>query len=409
MVPTQLRQTIDLLVPDGRPQHHSLELGHYGDPAVYADERARLFHPAVGPLYVGHQSLLGGPGHAAADSDDRLLLTRSEDGTVRAFANLCTHSLRPLIAVRERVAQTCVTCPYHQWSFRRDGSLIGGRDIDLTAEQRDELALVPYPVQAWQGSYFAGAAARGEDFRRDLELIEATFAAIGRSDWLDFSDWALVGTETDVYPGDWKAFMDVYGDCYHVPPYHPGLAAFADCDTLEWTFGDNVHLQVLDLSAEQGRRSEFYTRWFDGLRTYYQRRGEAMPPQSVIWSAFYPNLMIEYYNGLRVLSVLNPLGPHGYENRVRYYVPPDMERLVPGLPAAILEAYEETAAQDRVLNESRHKGVVMAAELGIELPTYHPNLSGPAPELGTVHFHRWWRSRMDRPAERPVELPGSPR
>lgn len=396
IVPPSLRRSHDPVLPDGRPDAYSLGLDAYGNEEVYAAERSRLFHPAQGPLFVGHASLLDGPGHACAESDDRVLLTRAEDGEVRAFANLCTHSLRPLVRSRERVSHTCVTCPFHQWSFRRDGSLIGGRDIELSAEQRDRLGLVPFPSREWRGSYFCGAGAAGAAFAEDLRMVESTFEAIGRSDWLDFSDWSLVCTEDEVYEGDWKSFMDVYGDCYHVPPYHPGLASFADCSTLEWVFGESVHLQVLELSPEQGRRSPFYTSWFDGLRSYYERRGEPMPAQSVIWSAFYPNLMIEYYNGLRVISVLVPTGPTQYRNRVRYYVPPDMERLVPGLPAAILEAYGETAVQDRVLNETRHEGVAMAAELGLDVSTYFPNLTDPAPELGTVHFHAWWRQRMGR-------------
>lgn len=400
MAPTTLRQPHWPVVPADRPQAHSLGLEAYGNPVVYAAERARMFHPAHGPLFMGHRGLLGAPGHAAAEADDRVLLTCAEDRTVRAFANICTHALRPLVRSRERVVQSCVTCPYHHWSFRRDGSLIGGRDMAFVENQRSELGLTEFPLHEWHGSFFCGSATASDSFRRDLQLFDDTFAALGRLDWLDFDDWALVGTEDEVYDGDWKAFMEVYGDCYHVPPYHAGLASFADCDSLEWTFGEAMHLQVLNLSAERGRRSETYTAWYEGLRRYYEARGEAEPEQAVIWSAFYPNVMIEYYNGLRVISVLMPMGPSSYVNRVRYFVPADMERLVPGLPAAILRAYGETAEQDRVLNETRHEGIVMAAELGLEVPTYLPNLSGPQPELGTVHFHAWWREQMSQPIVR---------
>ena len=380
-----------------RPAAHSLDLGAYGDPATYTEERTRLFHPGGGPLFVGHQALLGGPGHVSAEADDRLLLTRSEDGTVRAFANICPHSLRPLVRSRERSTQSCVTCPFHQWSFRRDGSLIGAPDMEVTDQQRDDLGLMEFPVLSWQGSYFCGQAALEGAFQKDLTMAEDTFAAIGLSHWLNFSDWSLVGTEEERYDGDWKSFMDVYGDCYHVPPYHAGLASFADCDTLEWVFGESLHLQVLRHSQQQGRRSPYYQAWVDGLARYHHRRGEPVPDVAVIWSAFYPNVMIEYYNGLRVVSILVPTGPTSYLNRVRYFVPPDMEALVPGLPEIILKAYGETAGQDRVLNETRHEGVAMAAELSYAGATYHPNLCGPAPELGTVHFHTWWRRMMGRP------------
>lgn len=386
-----------------RPTASPLGLDCYADPDLYALERARLFHPAHGPFFVGHESLLGGPGHAAAEADERVLLTRTEDGTIRAFANLCTHAMRPLVREREQVAQSCVTCPYHQWSFRRDGSFIGARSMPTAPGERSALALPEYPVHRWRGSIFCGADTAS--LAADLEVVEDAFAGLGCSDWLEFSDWTLVASEDEAYAGDWKSFVEVYGDCYHVPPFHPGLASFADCDTLRWVFGAGMHLQVLDLSPAQGAKSPYYAAWVDGLRRYTALKGEPEPSLAVVWSAFYPNLMIEYYNGLRVVSVIVPTGPDSYRNRVRYYVPPDMEALVPGLPAAILEAYGETAEQDRGLNESRHEGLLMAAELGLRQPAYVPNLTGPAPELGTVHFHSWWRTAMARPAPVVVGLP----
>jgi choline monooxygenase len=395
-VPPTTPQPFRPTLPVGRPQERSLGFDAYGDAAVYAEERARLFHPAVGPLFVGHRALLDGPGHAAAEADDRVLLTCDEDGTVRALANVCTHAMRPLVAARERVRQSCVTCPYHLWSFRRDGSLIGGPAIALDEAQRDRLALTAFPLQQWRGSLFCGEGAADPAFRADLGRVEAAFEALGRADWLDFGDWCLVHTEDEAYDGDWKSFMEVYGDCYHVPPFHAGLASFADCDTLDWTFGETFHLQALRLNAERGGRSTAYAAWCDGLDRYHELRGETVPELAVVWAAFYPNVMIEYYNGLRVISVLVPSGPDRYVNRVRYFVPPDMERLVPGLPATVLAAYGETAVQDRALNESRHAGLAMAAELGLDAATYLPNLSGPQPELGTVHFHTWWRHRMGR-------------
>lgn len=386
--------------PTDGSQDTSLSVEMYGNPATYAQELATMFHPGRSALFMSHEALLPEAGHVQAEADDRVLLTRSEDGEVRAFANVCTHALRPLATSRDASNQSCVTCPFHQWSFRRDGSLIGGRDITFSDSDRERLALDPFPLRTWHGSHFCGAGALGESFSRDLALMEAAFVERGLGDWLDFGDWTLVGTADDAYYGDWKTFMDVYGDCYHVPPYHPGLASFADCDTLEWVFGESAHVQFVKLSAEAGGRSDAYARWVSGMAEYYAARGEPASDMAVVWTAFYPNVMIEYYNGLRVLSILVPTGPESYRNRVRYFVPPDLEQLVPGVADAIMAAYEETAVQDKVLNESRHEGLVMARELGLDRTTYYANLCGPAPELGTVHFHRWWRAAMGKAAVR---------
>ncbi len=226
--------------------------------------------------------------------------------------------------------------------------------------------------------------------------MERSFGARGIADWLDFSDWVEVGAADEHYRGNWKIFLEVYGDCYHVPPYHPGLASFADCPGLEWTVGRQVHVQFVPRSARAGAASAQYAAWHAGLETYHRLRGDAVRPWATAWAAFYPSLMVEYYNGLRVVSTVAPTGPTSYVNRVRYYVPPDMEALVPGLPAAILAAYDETALEDRALVESRHDGLVAAAELGLDTPVYRPVLTGTAPELGTAHFHAWWSEARDR-------------
>lgn len=373
-----------------------LALTDYGDDVLYDEERRRLFHPSHGPLYLGHDLLLPPAGHVRADGDDRVLLTRNGAGDLRAFANVCTHALRPLVDGPEPSTANCITCPFHQWSYRPDGSLIGGRSMRFEPGERDGLGLRPFPLRSWRGVHFGGEAAHGDAFTADLERMEAAFAERDLSSWLDVDGWIVVDHEDEAYRGDWKSFLEVYGDCYHVPPYHAGLASFADCATLDWVFGEAMHLQFVKLSAESGRRSPAYAAWVAGLHAYYGAKGQTTPGMAVVWSVLYPNLMLEFYNGLRVISVILPTGPDSYVNRVHYLVPADMETLAPGLTATILEAYGETAVQDRVLNESRYDGVVTARELDLDIEPYHPNLTGPGPERGTLHFHHWWRRCMGR-------------
>ncbi len=373
-----------------------LSLGDYGEPARFATEQATLFRPGRGLLYLGHDLLLPGKGHRRADGDERVLLTRDDDGTVQALANVCSHTLRPIARDDAFVDKSCITCPFHQWSFRRDGSLIGGRDIAFTAEERAALGLARFEVLSWHGFHFAIDPARRGEFETDLARLEADFAARGLADVLDFDGWTVLATDDTPYAADWKSFMEVFGDCYHVPPYHDGLASFSDCDTLDWTFGPHFHVQFLDLSAERGGRSALYADWVRGLELYHERRGEPMSQFAVAWVGIYPNLMIELYHGLRVISFLLPTSAGTHVNRAHYCVPVDMESLVPGLPQTMKDAFDETAIEDTILVESRHQGVATARALGIESTPYHVNLTGPAPEAGTAHFYEWYRREMQQ-------------
>lgn len=375
----------------------------YANEAVHDRETQRVFAPGEGLSYMGHDILLPDVGHRRSDSDPRLVLTRDQDGTVRLLANLCTHACRPLLSHDEPVCKPRLTCEYHDWTFRSDGSLIGGANFDLgrgeEAERRRRALQIPrFELLSWHGFHFAVDPDHRDTYAADLARVDDDFRARGVDHWLDLDDCVVFSTHDDPYVGDWKAFLEVFGDCYHVPPYHPGLASFVDCGSIEWTFGENFHAQFLTLSDERGCKSTKYAQWAEGLDEYYAKRGEATPRMGVGWVGIYPNLMFEVYNGLRVLSVIVPLGFGQYVNRVHYCVPADMETLVPGLAQAIVDAFEETVLEDHDLVERRHEGMVSARSLGITFDNYVPNLGGTALEAGVAHFHDWWTRRVGVPA-----------
>ena len=377
---------------------HPLPPEVYAHADVFDDEMQQLFAPMSGLVYLGHDLLVPTDGYRRADADPRILLTRDK-GVVRALANVCTHACRPLVTDDALVSRPRLACAYHDWSFRSDGSLIGGRDVDFGAGEEGEatrrsLTLTAFPTISWHGFHFAVDPLRIERYEADLARIDDDFESRGVADWLDLDDWVVFASQDDHYRGDWKMFLEVFGDCYHVPPYHPGLASFVDCGSIEWSFGDNFHAQFLQLSSARGNRSPRYAAWADGLDAYYASRGESTPGMAVAWAGMYPNLMFEAYNGLRVISAVVPVGPHEYVNRVHYCVPADMEQRVPGLPQAMKDAYEETVVEDRTLVETRYDGMQNAASLGLGLDRYHPNVSGKALEAGVAHFHDWWSRRM---------------
>ena len=379
----------------------SIAASEFGNAQTFERELATVLRPGHGLLYLGHETMLPGKGHRMADGDPRLLLTRDDDGTVRALANMCTHSLRPIANTDEFVDKSCITCPFHQWSFRRDGALIGGRDITFGSGEEAEaikaqLGLPSFEVMTWSGFHFAIDPARRDEFARDFARLDDDFAQRGLSDHLNFDDWVVSATEDTPYNADWKAFLEVFGDCYHVPPYHPGLASYSDCDTLDWTFAPNYHVQFLDLHESRGGASTAYAEWIKGLERYHELRGETMGNFAVAWLGMYPNIMIELYAGMRVFSVIIPTGVGTHINRSHYLVPADMETLVPGLAKTMKDAFDETGIEDETLVQARHDGAVTARTLGIDIDSYYPNLTGRAPEAGTAHFYDWYRRELNR-------------
>jgi len=118
---------------------------------VFAAERQRLFlRPWVA---IDHQSRIDEPGRyvkfeAASRS---ILLTRDQEGRLRALRNVCLHAGYPVCEAEEGPADRLV-CPYHGWEFAPDGRLL---EPDLSARiDPARLRLGSHPVCIREGLIF---------------------------------------------------------------------------------------------------------------------------------------------------------------------------------------------------------------------------------------------------------------
>ncbi len=64
---------------------------------------------------------------------------------------------------------------------------------------------------------------------------------------MSFDGYVLDHVELHECNYNWKTFIEVYLEDYHVGPFHPGLGNFVTCDDLRWEFGQGV------LGADRGR------------------------------------------------------------------------------------------------------------------------------------------------------------
>src|ERR1700692_3847761 len=94
----------------------------YSDPAVFEEEKRRLFTRTW--QFLAHESELPNNGDYVVRCvlNDSFIVARGEDGKVRVFLNLCRH--RGGQVCRNESGNTKrFLCPYHAWSYKTDGSL----------------------------------------------------------------------------------------------------------------------------------------------------------------------------------------------------------------------------------------------------------------------------------------------
>ncbi|MEO1142485.1 MAG: Rieske (2Fe-2S) protein, partial [Pseudomonadota bacterium] len=97
----------------------------YTDPAVYEIEKERIFYKSW--QYVGHKSLFQNPGDYVTIRicDQHVFVMMGGDGVLRAFYNVCQHRAHELLPEGIGNVRSVIVCPYHAWTFEREGNLRG--------------------------------------------------------------------------------------------------------------------------------------------------------------------------------------------------------------------------------------------------------------------------------------------
>jgi phenylpropionate dioxygenase-like ring-hydroxylating dioxygenase large terminal subunit len=187
---------------------------------------------------------------------------------------------------------------------------------------------------------------------------------------------------------NWKTFIEVYQEDYHVGPFHPGLGRFVTCEDLSWEFGKRRSLQRVGVhDALEKPGSDVYRDWHGTLMRY---RDGAPPDFGAIWVTYFPTHMIELYPHVLVLSTLYPKSPQETVNIAEFYYPEEIALFEREFVEAQRAAYMETAVEDDEIGERMDAGRRALLRRGV-------SESGPyqSPmEDGMLHFHEWYRNIM---------------
>lgn len=368
-----------------------LPVASYFDEAVYQRERSRIFQP--GPRYIGHRLAVPEIGDYYTlphEAGGRALL-RTRHG-VELVSNVCRHRQAlmlkgrgSLLAEQPGSAFGNVVCPLHRWTYSGGGTGKAGTLIGAPHFPQDPcLNLDNYPLQEWNGLLFEAtgpAAGSGVSVASDL-------ARLGPLDDLDFSGHVLDHVEMHECHYNWKTFIEVYLEDYHVGPFHPGLGGFVACDDLRWEFGDAYSVQTVGVANRLGKAgSPAYERWQSALLNY---RGGKTPQHGAIWLAYYPHIMVEWYPHVLTVSTLHPMGPRKTLNVVEFYYPEEIAAFEREFVAAQQAAYMETCVEDDEIALRMDAGRFALMQRGV-------NERGPyqSPmEDGMQHFHEWYRTAI---------------
>ncbi|GAB1384662.1 MAG TPA: aromatic ring-hydroxylating dioxygenase subunit alpha [Ottowia sp.] len=358
-----------------------LPVHSYFDQARFEREKQLLFES--GPRYVGHAL-------AVPEAHDYFVLpqeaggralVRDAQGQIQLISNCCRHRQAIMLGGRGNLqaegkghAGGNIVCPIHRWTYSSSGELLGAPHFE-----RDPcLSLSNYPLRQWNGLLF-------EDNGRD---ITADLAGMAVARDLSFDGYVLDHVELHQCNYNWKTFIEVYLEDYHVGPFHPGLGNFVTCDDLKWQFGGEYSVQTVGLAPSFGKPgSDVYRQWHEVLLKY--REGK-LPERGAIWLTYYPHIMVEWYPHVLTVSTLHPIGVDKTLNMVEFYYPEEIVAFEREFVEAQRAAYMETAIEDDEIAERMDAGRKALMQRGDnEVGPYQSPM-----EDGMQHFHEWYRRAM---------------
>ena len=144
-----------------------------------------------------------------------VVITRDRDGTLRAFHNSCRHRGAQICA-EGTGARGRLTCPYHQWVYDLDGSLVHARHMQASFDPAEH-GLKPVHVENVAGALFVCLAEKPPAFARFREHLEPLLAPHR------LEKAKLAHQNTLVEKGNWKLVMENARECYHCAVGHPEL------------------------------------------------------------------------------------------------------------------------------------------------------------------------------------------
>lgn len=284
---------------DGAWQQH---VSAYTCPDRLATERELLTSV---PTVVGLSGLLPEPGSVATTmlGDAPVVLTRDTDGEVAAMLNVCRHR-------GAEVATGCgstalLTCPYHGWTYRLDGSLAARRRPEHFGEL-EPVGLVQLPVLEQHGFLWVSGTPGTQIPSQPLQGAEVDLAGF------DLAKHRLFTSETFTRPINWKLVIDTFLEVYHVPVLH------------QKTLGDLIlgDYSLFDAYGEHGRMIVTRTS-IDDIDGQDRNEWQFLPHSTIVW-ALQPSTILIYQQDHAQLYQARP-GSHPGESiiTVSVYVPQD--------------------------------------------------------------------------------------
>ncbi|SEG30517.1 aromatic ring-hydroxylating oxygenase subunit alpha [Bosea lathyri] len=385
-----------------RREGFSLPQAFYVDPAMHEADLKAVFETEW--LFACNSCEIRKPGDylTLAVGDNPIVILRDRDGGIRAFHNSCRHR-GSRICGKEKGRATRLVCPYHQWVYELDGSLLNARQMPEDFD-RSEYGLHPVHAEVICGMVYICLAQEPPDIARFRAGVTPYIAP-------HQPDRTKVAFEmTLIEEANWKLVIENNRECYHCAGNHPELLvtlvefalpddprgpaqfkALMDAKTAKWDALGLPHkpadggeeFRCIRLPFHEGAVS-FTMDGGPGCRKLLADFTE--PDLGSVRMFRAPNNWNHFLSDHIIHFRVLPLGQDRTAVRTTWLVHEDAVEGVDYDVERLTEVWIATNAQDAELAEVNHRGIRSMA--------YRPGPYAPS-EFMLTNFANWYAGKME--------------
>ena len=183
--------------------------------------------------------------------DERAIILRDTELTVRAFHNICRHRGSRLVAKEQGDCPSALICPFHGWVYNLDGTLRGAaRPESYPPLDKNEFGLRDIEMEIWNGFVFVRFEPGPQPSVAEvMSPFEDEIAGYKMADQVPTD-----GVWTEETPVNWKSIRDVDNEGYHVAMAHPALQDLYGSTYIDAPYVNGVSRSEGAFTPNKGRR-----------------------------------------------------------------------------------------------------------------------------------------------------------
>jgi Rieske 2Fe-2S family protein len=335
-----------------------------------------------------------------------VVIVRGNDGEIRAFHNACRHRGSVLCKTKKGRGPKLV-CPYHQWTYELDGSLLWARDMgpDFDASKHGLKSVHCRNVAGMVYICLADEAPEFEEFAAEAARYLAPH---------DLENSKVAFESTIIEKGNWKLVWENNRECYHCSGNHPSLCLTFPDDPRAIGNDDSGQLSGLlethvarceAVGAPSAHKEDPVRGDWRFVRTPLLGAGEsytldgkvavAKPNSSIpfkdagsLLKYKYPGCWNHFLSDHALIFRVTPISATETEVCTKWLVHKDAVEGQDYDVKRLTEVWLATNDEDREVVENNQRGILT--------PAYQPGPYSPTHEGGNIQFTDWYAETIIR-------------